>query len=472
MRPASLLRRAIGVVLLAELLSALALSLTALNHERRTRLRAFDVMLQGRSDSVLGAIQDVGDTDDHVSIDPTELKIPFDDAFAVYNLEASPEGGSMGTLVGESPFAPRELVAPERLGFSNRRFHGRRYRVFVRQGMRILDRDQTGVQPLQRPVVIVYAASTADIWHEIRQAAGFYAAVSSILLAATALLLVLLLRRVLAPIAELAASASAVSVLTPSFEPPPSALRVRELQPLAATLSSAIGRLRQALEEQHRFVGDAAHELKTAVAVVRSTIQVLTMRPRSAEEYARGLEVLLEDNRRVEDLVAQMLLLARMEEERASTPGSTDLSAAALAVGSRLQTFAESRGVALLTDLSGPLEAAISREDAEVLIANLAVNAIQYSASGSEVHLVTMARDGAALLEVSDRGAGISPAALPHIFDRFYREDVSRSRDTGGSGLGLSICKSIVDSASGTIAVESQVGIGTTVSVTLPSAMK
>lgn len=471
MRPTSLLRRAIGVVLLAELCSALALSLTALNHERRTRLRAFDVMLQGRSDSVLGAIQDVGDTDDHVSIDPTELRVPADDAFAVYNLSANSDAGPAGALVGESPFAPPELTAPGRFGFSNHRFHGRRYRVFVREGMRILDRDQTGVQPLQRPVIIVYAASTADILHEIRQAAGFYAAVSTILLAVTALVLVLLLRRVLAPIAELAASASAVSVVSPSFEPPQSALRVLELRPLAATLASAIGRLRQALEEQHRFVGDAAHELKTAVAVVRSTIQVLTMRPRSGEEYARGLEVLLDDNRRVEELVAQMLLLARMEEQRPSAPRSADVSVAASDVAARLQSLAEAGGVALVTRLAGPLEAAISREDLELLIANLAVNAIQHSASGSVVEIATSAREGAILLEVRDHGAGISPAALPHIFERFYREDVSRSRETGGSGLGLSICKSIVDAAGGAIAVESQLGIGTTVSVTLRPAI-
>jgi len=461
------MRRAVGVVLVAEFLSALALSMTALNHERRTRFHAFDVMLEGRSDSVLGAIQDVGDTDDHVSIDPEELKVPPEDAFAVYNLGASPDADPIGTLVGESAFAPSALTARGRYGFSNRRFEGRRYRVFVREGLRILDRDQVGVQPLQRPVVIVYAASTEGIWHEIFEAAGFYAGVSSILLAATAVLLVLLLRRVLAPIAELAASASAVSVLSPSFEPPASALCVRELQPLAATLDLAIGRLRQALEEQHRFVGDAAHELKTAVAVVRSTIQVLTLRPRSSVEYVQGLEALLDDNRRVEELVSQMLLLARMEEERSAAPGAVDLGAAAAAVCSRLNTFAEARGVALVLQSGEGLIAALSLTNAETLISNLAVNAIEHSAAGAEVHLETAARGGSVLLEVRDRGTGISASALPHIFERFYREDASRSRATGGTGLGLSICKSIVDAAGGTIEVESQPGRGTTVKVTL-----
>jgi signal transduction histidine kinase len=466
-KPTSLLRRAIGVVLLAELLSALALSVTALSHERRTRLRAFDTMLQGRSDSVLGAIQDVGDTDDHVSIDPSELRVPDDDVFAVYNLQATPGGSPAGSLVGESAFAPPELTARQEKGFSNRRYNGRRYRVFEREGLRILDRDEPSAQPLQRPVVIVYAASTDRIWHEILEAARFYAVVSSLLLGATALLLVLLLRRVLAPLAELAASVQDVSVHSPNFDPPASALRVRELQPLAATLASAIGRLRQALEEQHRFVGDAAHELKTAVAVVRSTIQVLTLRPRSSEEYAKGLEVLLEDNRRVEELVSQMLLLARMEEESSSAPREADLSAAAEAVCSRLKTFAEARGVALLHNPGGPIIATISSANAEVLISNLAVNAIEHSPAGSEAHLTVAARDGAVLLEVRDQGTGIAPSALPHVFERFYREDVSRSRATGGSGLGLSICKSIAEAAGGTIEVESQLGQGATVRVKL-----
>jgi signal transduction histidine kinase len=280
-------------------------------------------------------------------------------------------------------------------------------------------------------------------------------------------LLVVLLRRVLAPIEELATAAGAVSVVAPSFDPPASALRVRELQPLAATLGAAIGRLRQALEEQHRFVGDAAHELKTAVAVVRSTIEVLTLRPRSEAEYKRGLEVLLEDNRRVEELVSQMLLLARMEEERNAAPSAADVDGAVRAVVERLRSVAEARGVGLVVQADGQGFAAISRENAEVLIANLVVNAIQHSPAGMRVEIVSAVREDWVMLEVRDQGTGISDAALPHVFERFYREDSSRSRETGGSGLGLSICRSIVEAAGGTIGVTSQIGVGTTVAVRL-----
>jgi signal transduction histidine kinase len=104
-------------------------------------------------------------------------------------------------------------------------------------------------------------------------------------------------------------------------------------------------------------------------------------------------------------------------------------------------------------------------EKAEVLISNLIVNAIQHSTAGAEVRVTVEQRAGEALLQVRDTGAGIAEEALPHIFERFYREDSSRSRDTGGAGLGLAICKSIVRSAGGTISMESTPGVQTVANI-------
>ncbi len=105
------------------------------------------------------------------------------------------------------------------------------------------------------------------------------------------------------------------------------------------------------------------------------------------------------------------------------------------------------------------------------LLSNLILNAVQHSSPGLTVTVCLRKQpQGSVMLDVEDAGTGISPEALPHIFERFYREDRSRSRDTGGTGLGLSICKSIVDAAGGSISVESEAGQGTRVTVAFISA--
>ena len=238
---------------------------------------------------------------------------------------------------------------------------------------------------------------------------------------------------------------------------------MRELQPLAQTIAATVEGLHQAFEKQHQFVSDAAHELKTAVAVLRSTTQVLMLKPRSQAEYQEGLERLLVDCSRVEGLVSQMLRLARFEEGTQSDVVVTDLSDGVHRAVQNLRMFAEEHTVELVTSISDGLRVRLQLDQAETLASNLIVNAVQHSPYGSKV-VVSLARtEDAAVLRVCDEGRGISAEAQPHVFDRFYREDVSRSRGTGGAGLGLAICKSIVERAGGSIAIESTQGKGTTV---------
>lgn len=467
MRTASLVRRAVSLVLVAELLCALALSFAALWHESRTRLHAFDAMLQGRSDSLLGAIQDAEDPGDNVAIDSAELRLPTADVYAVY--------GEGGRLLGSSPAAAQELVGRRSDGFRNvvSHEHGAegRYRVLQREALRIIDRAENGGVGLRRPVTIVYSASTEEIWHEIFEAAGFYALVSALLLLLTAALVILLLRKLLQPLGDLAAEASGVTASSLHFNPPASALRLRELRPLSAALSAAMARVRQSFEMEQQFIGDAAHELKTAVAVVRSSVQVLSMRDRTREAYRRGLERILTDNSRVEELLARMLTLAHLDEKAGPELMHDDLARAVRLTLARVESYAEAHEVHLEPRLEAGLLAPLSPEHAETLVSNLVINAVQHSPKGSvvsvtvhggELHEAAMAVS----LEVSDHGIGISAEALPRVFDRFYREDRSRSRDTGGAGLGLAICKSIVDAAGGSIQVQSTAGVGTTVRVT------
>lgn len=454
----SLKRRAIAVVLVAELMCAVAFSGSALLHERRTRVRAFDETLEGRSDSLLGAIQDAEDPEDNVAIDPEELTVSSQDVYAVYNFG--------GRLLGMSNDAAPILTARSTDGFRDVRSAGHHYRVYQRHALRIIDRAETRGLGLQRPVTIVYAAPVDHLWHEILEAAEFYLVVSLTLLTGTAGVMILLLRNVLRPVQDLATEAGKVSMNSLRFEAPPSALALGELRPLAQTLSSTIASLEQAFQKQHRFVSDSAHELKTAVAVVRSTIQVLMLRSRSASEYEEGLERLLMDNDRVEDLVSQMLKLARLEEANETVYVASDLAKSVQCAIDRLAPYAEEHTIQLLTTLTDGISVRLPEEQAETLVSNLIVNAVQHSQRGSAVEIKLIRDSGCAMLQVRDQGSGISSVAQPYVFDRFFREDASRSRHTGGAGLGLAICKAIVEKAGGSISLVSAEGEGTTVTAT------
>jgi signal transduction histidine kinase len=273
------------------------------------------------------------------------------------------------------------------------------------------------------------------------------------------------LSRALRPLSDLAIAAGNISPPALDFDPPASVLQIRELRPLADVLSDAVRRLRDAFEKEQRFVGDAAHELKTAIAVVRSSIQVLMLKRRTPDEYAAGLERVLEDNVRMETLVAQMLLLARIEEAPGADIAPLDLSTAAKAVLLQLQPIAEEQQLEFRCDCPPETMVRISPERAQVLISNIVLNAIQHSRPGAAIEVRARRSEAAVALEVQDSGSGIGKEAVPHIFERFYREDGSRSRATGGAGLGLAICKSIADGAGATIRIASQAGEGTVVTV-------
>ena len=190
------------------------------------------------------------------------------------------------------------------------------------------------------------------------------------------------------------------------------------------------------------------------------------LKRRSPDEYAAGLERVLDDNIRVEHLVTKMLQQASAEELTGAETTELDLGEVATQVLHQLRPLTEQQGLQVRATFTKEATIRLSPENAHVLISNLVLNAIQHSKPGDFVD-VSVQREGAeeVMLQVSDSGTGISQEALPHIFERFYREDGSRSRDTGGTGLGLSICKSIVDSAGGTIHAASKLNSGTTMSV-------
>jgi signal transduction histidine kinase len=476
----SIARRLIVAVLGVELASSLLVIVVSLGYERHTHFRAFDTMLRGRADSVLGAVQDAEDADDNVMLDRADLRLPARDIYEVFD--------ERGRLLGRSPLwpdhglassSPADLaMAPDNRITSVRVLDGP-YRLLVVHGTRIVDPGEPGGGKLHR-VTVLYGAPTEPVWRAIRSAVSLCAAGSLLLLAVTGGLIAWLFDRGLEPLRQLAALAHRVSINDWQFSPPQSARTTAELAPLTEALESVLNRLEAAFVQQRTFVSDAAHELKTAVAVAKSSLQLLSLRPRTPGEYAAGLERCLSDSERLEELVAKMLTLARVETGSSNqTPPperATNLAACLRRAAAQLETLAALRRVEVRISSQGAEDLAVpvSCEDCSLLVSNLLLNALEHSPPDSVVHVrasLFPASGGLpAQFTVEDHGEGIEPAALPHVFDRFYRGDPSRTRSTGGTGLGLAIAKAIVDRAGGSIELTSVVDKGTTVAVHLPQA--
>ena len=466
--PRSIAFRLIAAVLAVELVSSVLVAMLSLGYERHTHFRAFDVMLHGRVDSVLGAVQDAEDAADNVMLNQADLHLPPEDIYEVYD--------ATGRLLGRSPNWQGAVAGPSAAppdGFSRMTVNGRHYRVLLFHGSRIVDPGEPGGGKL-RQVIILYGSPTYHVWKAINGAVEFYAAGSILLLLVTGPLIAWLLHRGLLPLRQLAALASGVSVNAWQFSPPATARLTPELAPLTSAIENVLQRLERSFLQQQVFVSDAAHELKTAVAVVKSSLQLLGMKRRSAAEYQAGLERCLADSLRLEEIVTKMLTLARVESGSPS-PGSltaADLGESLRSTVAQLETFAALRGVevSVAAPTPGACLVPIAAEDCSLLLSNLLLNALQHSPAESTVELRLNPQPATVELKIQDHGEGIDPAALPHVFDRFYRGDPSRTRSTGGTGLGLAIAKAIAERAGGSILLASQPGQGTTVTVRLPLA--
>ncbi|MBB6145145.1 signal transduction histidine kinase [Silvibacterium bohemicum] len=460
----SLSRRLIATVLLVETLLALCTTGMALFYERHQHMRTFDVMLRGRADSLLGAVQDAEDEADNIMLAPKAIDLQSDDLYQVRE--------PSGRILGQSPQWSNQLAGQFREGSHghNFQFHDHAYRGMVLRGIRQIDQED-GKPGISRPVIIDYATPLAPVWKAVANAAKFLLLSNSCLLIVTGVAIFILLRRGMAPLQLLAAEASAISPASWEFRAPPGALAVKELAVLALALESAMRRLGSSIDQQRTFVNDAAHELKTAVTIIKSSLQLLDSRPRSLEEYRRGLESCLNDCGRLEELVQKLLTLARLEQTagQPSSRSQTDLSESAREIVSQLDSFATLRSIALQLDLRGKLLVPLPHEECETLIFNLVLNALQHTPSGGKVTLSAAEEDGEVRMAIEDTGEGIDAADLPFVFNRFYRGDRSRARTTGGTGLGLAICKAIVDAYGGRIELLSETGKGTRAQVALPA---
>ncbi len=243
-----------------------------------------------------------------------------------------------------------------------------------------------------------------------------------------------------------------------------------ELGRLAIAFDGMLERLDRAFQRQRRFTADAAHELRTPLAVIRSEVDVALARPRDAGEYIRVLASAREEVERLTHLTESLLVLARADEGQELSLAPLDLEELVAEVGARMTTRTHQRGLRLGVELTavGPV-----RGDPTwltQLLLNLLDNAFRHTPPGGTVTVTLSPVDGGARLQVADTGEGIPPEHLERVFERFYRADRARSRAAGGAGLGLAICDWIARAHAGRLEIASQPGQGTSVSLWLPTA--
>jgi heavy metal sensor kinase len=241
-----------------------------------------------------------------------------------------------------------------------------------------------------------------------------------------------------------------------------------ELGRLAGVLNSTFARLDAAFAQQKQFTADASHELRTPLAVLISEAQATLSRERNAAEYRETIEACLATAQQMRRLTESLLQLARFDAAQQPVERERiDVAARAASCIERIAPLAAARGIQIHSDLS-PASTMGGGESIDQVVTNLLTNAIHYNRDGGEVRVHTRADGGDAVITVADTGLGIAEPDLPHIFKRFYRADKSRARADGRNGLGLAICKAIVEAHAGQITVSTGAGQGTVFTVRLP----
>jgi heavy metal sensor kinase len=247
-----------------------------------------------------------------------------------------------------------------------------------------------------------------------------------------------------------------------------------EFSRLAAMLNGMLGRLEDAFERQKRFTADASHELRTPLATIKATSSLAREDEWGAAELQEAMGTIETAADRTQRILQDLLLLARSDNGQLTLPmrplalsAVLDAALAEARAGGGEAGRAEWPRVALPLDAGSPLW--VWGDDLHLvrLFVNLLQNAQRHTPPDGRITVTAAATERGVTVTVTDTGEGIAPEHLPHLGERFYRADAARSRARGGSGLGLAICRSIVEAHGGDLEIDSVLGQGTAVTVTL-----
>ena len=466
MKSRSLTRQLIVSVIATQLVLTGAVVGLATYLTRWQLRRSFDEQLHGRAVALAALVRYSEDEKPVLKFDAKMAPPPLDAA----NPDQFQIVGPGGKVLGQSAEWTNIQPQPGDGQYATSRIGDRHYRVVELRRLPVLDQEAPGATSTDT-LTVSYAASD----EQIRQRAAKI--VLHTIVGSFALLVIAIaaatwtVRRRLAPLAELAASARQVTPQHWKLNAPEEARATSELAPLTEAMDRMLITLQKAFTSQREFVSNAAHELKTPIAVLKSTLQLALQRPREAEEYRVQVGDALSDVERLEALAHSLLRLARAEqlqERRPTELPMVDITGSCEQSAERWRAVAAAKSVRIEVCTTENADVRGDPDDLDLIWSNLLDNAIRYSPDHSEVIMAVSRDNGSVRVDVRNQGRGIETSKLQHIFERFQRADASRSRETGGYGLGLAIAKAMTEAYGGRIAAESQPGKETVFSVRLP----
>ena len=276
--------------------------------------------------------------------------------------------------------------------------------------------------------------------------------------------------RALRPVDDitLAAQRIAGGDLTQRLKVPPSP---DEIGRLADTFNNMIARLETSFRQIRQFSSDASHELRTPLTVMKGETELALRRPRDAKDYTVVLESNLEEIDRMTRIVDELLFLSRADMGEVKMERlPVKLESLLEDVHRQASLLGQERDVQVVLGMVAPATVLGDELRLRELFLNLLDNAVKYSTPGGSVDITLQTETGQAKVLITDHGIGISREDQGKIFDRFYRTDDARTHTKKGTGLGLAICAWIIESHHGRIEVDSEIGKGSTFTVTLPLA--
>ena len=242
-----------------------------------------------------------------------------------------------------------------------------------------------------------------------------------------------------------------------------------ELRILSDEFNDLIIRLQNSEEKRRQFVSDASHELKTPLASIKLLSDSILQNDMDMETIREFVQDIGNEADRLNRMSQKLLSLSRVESQSDSEYEIVYLAPTVKKVIRMLHEIARRSSISIQAELDGDCSILIIEDDLYQIIFNLVENGIKYNTAGGSLFINLQKNLEDVVLTVADTGVGIPAESLENIFERFYRVDKARSRKSGGSGLGLSIVKSLVERNGGTINVESVLNQGTTFTVRFPA---